>query len=108
MVAILTNQNNMGTSSGSRLAIFKFQVEALIAEVSLVTALISLEVDKILQLQFGVAVYCAVRQDMYRKPRPDMWNQLLSDFNINQSELVDSFYVGDSAGRPTDRSACDR
>lgn len=63
------------------------------------------------QLDIPITLLAATENDIYRKPRTGMWNELIDDYNLNVGEGVDlenSFFVGDAAGRPEDHSAVDR
>jgi bifunctional polynucleotide phosphatase/kinase len=53
------------------------------------------------QLDFPISIYAATGQDRYRKPRIGMWEELLEDFDLQNSsvDVEESFYVGDAAGR---------
>ena len=57
-----------------------------------------------------MSVFCATEKDKYRKPSTGIWDLIQSNFNKNTTQHIDkslSFYVGDSAGRKTDRDDCD-
>jgi bifunctional polynucleotide phosphatase/kinase len=53
------------------------------------------------QLDLPISLYAATEKDVYRKPRIGMWNQMLEDYNLTQSEvdLENCIFVGDAAGR---------
>lgn len=46
-------------------------------------------------------VYAATEKDIYRKPRPGIWKELLDDFGLDASDIdfEASVFVGDAAGR---------
>lgn len=53
------------------------------------------------QLDIPISVYAATLRDKYRKPRTDMWAELLDDYRLDTSyvDLENSFFVGDAGGR---------
>jgi len=58
------------------------------------------------KLGVPLRVYAALKNDFYRKPRLGMFDELLSDLNI-EADSIDkksSFYCGDAAGRPKRKS----
>jgi len=55
-------------------------------------------------------IFAATSRDFFRKPMPGMWltlEKIASEGGINLDTL-DSFYVGDAAGRPGDHAGTDR
>lgn len=58
----------------------------------------------------GITVYAATTNDKYRKPRPGMWEECLSDLDLDAEglNLGSSYLVGDAAGREGDFSDTDR
>lgn len=58
----------------------------------------------------GITVYAATTNDKYRKPRPGMWGECLSDLDLEAGgfDLGSSYLVGDAAGREGDFSDTDR
>jgi bifunctional polynucleotide phosphatase/kinase len=49
-----------------------------------------------------ISIYAATEKDIYRKPRPGMWRELLEDYDLNALGAIDldsSFFVGDAGGR---------
>ncbi|KAI9048691.1 hypothetical protein LZ554_007522 [Drepanopeziza brunnea f. sp. 'monogermtubi'] len=68
------------------------------------------------QLDIPLRIYAATGKDIYRKPRPGMWTEILRDYDISP-DCVDhdnSIFVGDAGGRdasngqPKDFSCSDR
>lgn len=55
------------------------------------------------QLTFPVFICAATENDIYRKPRSGMWQELLKLLHIfsdsDQVDMKSSFYIGDAAGR---------
>jgi bifunctional polynucleotide phosphatase/kinase len=53
------------------------------------------------QLDLPISLYAATAKDMYRKPRPGMWQQLLEDYALAPAAVdhENSIFVGDAAGR---------
>lgn len=54
------------------------------------------------QLDLPLSVYAATESDVFRKPRPGMWKEMVEDYDINDADGVDlqnSFFVGDAGGR---------
>ena len=69
------------------------------------------------KLDIPISVYAATEKDIYRKPRPGMWLELLKDNDIHlpgDLDLEKSIFVGDAGGRdaadgkPKDFSCSDR
>ncbi|RDL37783.1 HAD-like protein [Venustampulla echinocandica] len=68
------------------------------------------------QLDLPISIYAATAKDIYRKPRPGMWTEILDDYDLQPSEVdfEHSIFVGDAggrhaeAGRPKDFSCSDR
>lgn len=52
-------------------------------------------------LDLPTSVYAATENDMYRKPRPGMWQEMCRDYGLREDEvdLANSFFVGDAGGR---------
>ncbi|OCL12378.1 PNK3P-domain-containing protein [Glonium stellatum] len=93
LVAVLSNQGGISLRSDSktvksdlkRLADFKAKVSAVLN-----------------QLDLPIGVYAATARDQYRKPRIEMWQELLRDYDLESTDSVDldnSFFVGDAGGR---------
>lgn len=57
-------------------------------------------------LDLPVSVYAATEHDIYRKPRTGMWDQLLKDYGLNDTEVDHdhSFFIGDAGGRAEDKT----
>ncbi|KAK3388743.1 PNK3P-domain-containing protein [Sordaria brevicollis] len=53
------------------------------------------------QLDIPTTLYAATGKDIYRKPRPGMWNEMKADYHLENSEidLENSIFVGDAGGR---------
>jgi bifunctional polynucleotide phosphatase/kinase len=51
-----------------------------------------------------ILVYASIKKDIYRKPLPSFWKNILSNINNFDKE---SFYCGDAAGRINDHSDTD-
>jgi bifunctional polynucleotide phosphatase/kinase len=54
------------------------------------------------QLNMPISVYAATEKDIFRKPRPGMWREVLKDNGISDPvdvDLGESFFVGDAGGR---------
>jgi len=53
------------------------------------------------QLDLPMGIYAATVHDKYRKPRIDMWAQMLDDHNLTHEDidLGNSVFVGDAGGR---------
>jgi len=70
------------------------------------------------QLDLGeTSLYAATEKDVFRKPRPGMWKEMVEDYDLDDTDGIDlanSFFVGDAAGRiasagkPKDFSCSDR
>ncbi|KAK3346958.1 polynucleotide kinase 3 phosphatase-domain-containing protein [Lasiosphaeria hispida] len=69
------------------------------------------------QLDLPVTLYAATGKDMYRKPRPGMWNEMKDDYELDESDIdhENCIFVGDAGGRiaelkgaPKDFSCSDR
>lgn len=55
------------------------------------------------QLEFPVMLLAATARDQYRKPRTQMWHEVLEEFDLdanNESDMKACFFVGDAGGRP--------
>ncbi|APA12430.1 hypothetical protein sscle_09g072000 [Sclerotinia sclerotiorum 1980 UF-70] len=89
-VVVISNQAGISLktdpkSPKARLAEFKTKVSAVFNH-----------------LNIPVSIYAATENDIYRKPRTGMWNELLEDFDIHlpgDLNLRESIFVGDAAGR---------
>jgi len=55
--------------------------------------------DMCCQLGFPIQVFLAKKDDVYRKPSPEMFNLMVKSYNDNIMPDADSFYCGDAAGR---------
>ena len=53
------------------------------------------------QLDLPMAIYAATAHDKYRKPRTDMWTQMLEDHDLKHEDVDhgNSIFVGDAGGR---------
>ncbi|KAK3689081.1 polynucleotide kinase 3 phosphatase-domain-containing protein [Podospora appendiculata] len=72
------------------------------------------------QLDLSITLYAATGKDIFRKPRPGMWNELKDDYNLAEDDIdrENSIFVGDAGGRmaelrggksvPKDFSCADR
>jgi len=62
-------------------------------------------------LDLPITLFAATGKDIYRKPRPGMWTEMLSLQNVDSLKSLDldeSIFVGDAGGRmKTTRSAKD-
>ena len=57
-------------------------------------------------LDLPISMYAATGHDIYRKPRPGMWQQILKDYGLDDASDVDhqhSVFVGDAGGRAGDK-----
>lgn len=95
-VIIISNQAGLNLkhdpktvkSDQKRLSDFKTKVNAILESLDLPTTL-----------------YAATQKDLYRKPRNGMWTEMLEDYDLDEGDgvnLVESFFVGDAAGRQGD------
>lgn len=93
LIAIISNQAGIALKSNTkapkahqaRLTAFKNKVSAVFS-----------------QLDLPISIYAATEKDLYRKPRPGMWKELLEDYDLNVPGSIDldnSFFVGDAGGR---------
>ncbi|KAL5346492.1 DNA kinase/phosphatase Pnk1 [Pseudogymnoascus australis] len=90
---IFTNQGNLTTPTGELgpgLESFKRKIE-----------------DITQALSVPLIVYTACANDIYRKPRPGMWEEMQKALG-GAVNLENSYFVGDAAGREKDYSDCDR
>ncbi|KFY93102.1 hypothetical protein V498_04546 [Pseudogymnoascus sp. VKM F-4517 (FW-2822)] len=90
---IFTNQGNLTTPTGELgpgLESFKRKIE-----------------DITQALSVPLIVYTACANDIYRKPRPGMWEEMQKALG-GAVDLENSYFVGDAAGREKDYSDCDR
>lgn len=58
-------------------------------------------------LDLPITVFAATGHDLFRKPRPGMWEKLLESYALADGGSVDlthSIFVGDAAGRAGDKS----
>jgi bifunctional polynucleotide phosphatase/kinase len=95
-VVIVSNQNGIAlkvdskskapkANSTSRLSSFKAKVTAVFN-----------------QLDIPISIYAATGKDIYRKPRPGIWKEMLEDYDIHNPgdlDLETSIFVGDAGGR---------
>ncbi|EMC97501.1 hypothetical protein BAUCODRAFT_33217 [Baudoinia panamericana UAMH 10762] len=59
-------------------------------------------------LDLPITVYAATDHDIFRKPRPGMWEQMLRDHGLLDAGDIDHekcIFVGDAAGREADKAA---
>ncbi|KAK4120461.1 PNK3P-domain-containing protein [Parathielavia appendiculata] len=56
------------------------------------------------QLGIPITLYAATGRDIYRKPRPGMWNEMKVDYDLAESDIdrEKSLFVGDAGGRTAD------
>lgn len=56
------------------------------------------------QLDIPTTLYAATAKDIYRKPRPGMWNEMKEDYDLSDSDIdfENSIFVGDAGGRIVD------
>ena len=93
-IIIFTNQAGIRIETGAtRLINFKIKVAAVLSK-----------------LDIPLTLYGATENDMYRKPRLGMWNEMVEDYDLDVHGVVkdESFLIGDAAGREGDHSASDR
>ncbi|KAG6020747.1 hypothetical protein E4U41_002738 [Claviceps citrina] len=52
-------------------------------------------------LDIPTSIYAATENDVYRKPRTGVWDEVCDDYDVSRDEvdLDKSFFVGDAAGR---------
>jgi bifunctional polynucleotide phosphatase/kinase len=106
-IIVMTNQNNLLVGDGKRLETFTCQLVNVLAKVgSFLHAAQSIWTLTGQKLPMPIFVYCATRQDWYRKPRTGMWNRMERDFQLATRGAC--YFVGDAAGRPSDWSCADR
>lgn len=84
-IVIITNQLNLVGGTGTRYAWFREKMGNVIRH-----------------LNVPVLLLASVKRDHNRKPEPGLWFEHLNDIDIDQS-----FFCGDSAGRPDDFSNSD-
>lgn len=96
-VVVITNQGGFVYGSGKRSEWFVERVQQIAR-----------------QLDIPLRVYAATKPkkgmpDLYRKPSPEIWNEIVKDFEQEglDVEKERSFFVGDAAGRPSDHSDAD-
>ena len=93
LIAIISNQGGISLkpapktlkSDQKRLADFKTKVTAVLT-----------------QLDLPISIYAATSRDQYRKPRTGMWQELLEDYDMENTEVIGlngSVFVGDAGGR---------
>jgi bifunctional polynucleotide phosphatase/kinase len=53
------------------------------------------------QLGIPITLYAATGKDIFRKPRPGMWTELLKDYALSDTDIdrENSVFVGDAGGR---------
>jgi bifunctional polynucleotide phosphatase/kinase len=61
-------------------------------------------------LNLPLSVYAATERDRYRKPATGMWEEILKDLSLSESDIDmnTSIFVGDAGGRKGDFSCSDR
>ncbi|KAF6824426.1 bifunctional polynucleotide phosphatase/kinase [Colletotrichum plurivorum] len=60
------------------------------------------------QLDIPTSVYAATEKDLYRKPRPGMWNELCDDYDLTDDvDLSQSVFIGDAGGRTATAKAAE-
>lgn len=93
LVVIISNQGGVSLKSNpkapsahkARLSAFKGKVTSVLS-----------------QLDLPISIYAATEKDIYRKPNPGMWHELLADNDLSAPSSVDkeaTFFVGDAGGR---------
>ncbi|MCJ1485322.1 hypothetical protein MMC06_005496 [Schaereria dolodes] len=93
LIVVLSNQGGISLKSDpktvksdqKRLSVFKAKATSVFA-----------------QLAIPISIYAATTRDIYRKPRPRMWDVMLDDHDLDVGEgpnLVHSVFVGDAGGR---------
>ncbi|KAL2715400.1 uncharacterized protein V1478_015098 [Vespula squamosa] len=81
-VVIFTNQAALGTGK-VKIQDFKIKIEKVVQKLGVPTQ-----------------VFISIGKDIYRKPAPGMWNELVNYKNGGSNiDKSNSFYVGDAAGR---------
>lgn len=99
VIVVLTNQGSISLkndpktvkSDQRRLASFKTKVESVLSH-----------------LDFPVLLFAATARDQYRKPRTQMWHEVLDEFDLDANHGLDRtacFFVGDAGGRPAKSNA---
>lgn len=90
---IFTNQGGIKLDKPAKLDLFKNKVSYILSN-----------------LDIPVTLYGATKNDLYRKPRAGMWDEMADDydFDVHGVNKDESFLVGDAAGRDGDFSASDR
>jgi bifunctional polynucleotide phosphatase/kinase len=92
-IIIFTNQGRLTNATGGEAPeaqLFKLKLDAVLKD-----------------LDVPLTLYAACANDIYRKPRTGMWDQMLKDFG-RRIRIEDSYLVGDAAGRVKDHSDSDR
>lgn len=56
-------------------------------------------------LGINIVLLAATKYDFLRKPCPGMWKHYINEFGLDNT--INSFFVGDAAGRPHDHSSAD-
>ncbi|TLD04300.1 uncharacterized protein PgNI_11937 [Pyricularia grisea] len=55
------------------------------------------------KLDIPITLYAATAKDIFRKPRPGMWDEMLDDYDLKGTgatpDMEHSFFVGDAGGR---------
>lgn len=106
-VIIISNQGGLSFKTNAKKSAKQNGMAAFKAKVSAVLS----------QLDIPISLYAATEKDIFRKPRPGMWKEMAEDYDLDDVDgidLVDSFFVGDAAGReavpgkPKDFSCSDR
>ncbi|KAI4503715.1 hypothetical protein M0802_001118 [Mischocyttarus mexicanus] len=84
-IVIFTNQGALGTGK-VKIEDFKIKIEKVVQK-----------------LGVPIQVFISMGKNIYRKPAPGMWNKFVNDKNGGLCvDRINSFYVGDAAGRPKD------
>ncbi|KAI4257989.1 MAG: hypothetical protein L6R42_005354 [Xanthoria sp. 1 TBL-2021] len=92
-ISILSNQGSIGLKNDPKS--IKGDPKSLSNFKSKVSAVFN-------QLDIPIILLAASARDRYRKPRTGMWNELLEELDLDDSEGADlgaSFFVGDAGGR---------
>lgn len=92
MVVVVSNQGGLTLKSDSKAPkSLQTKVDTFKTKVSAVFN----------QLDLPISIYAATAKDIYRKPRPGMWSEILDDYDVQPSEVdfEHSIFVGDAGGR---------
>lgn len=99
VIVILTNQGSLSLKNDSKTV--KSDQKRLVNFKAKVGAVFS-------QLDFPLTLLAATARDQYRKPRTQMWHEVLDEFDLdanNGPDMTACFFVGDAGGRPARSNA---